>query len=201
MYSLTRKEMSEKSFIKHHHEHNSIHFDQFQVLEEDEIAHVQKIFDHFDLTGRGRVATTELSSILQLLEHDIGKVEEKELQYEIDKKGKGFFQMPDLITLLCNTGFEEHKQNDLLKSLYELDDDADGYIDKDQLAQVLTHSGEGLSQNELKTLMELACEPESDKPDLVNIKRLAEILIPEVKIPSEFGKRVSKAKVDGVIKE
>ena len=66
-----------------------------------------------------------------MLEHNIGKVEEKELQYEIDKKGKGFFQMPDLITLLCNIGFKEEKQIDLVSSLYELDDDADGYIDKD----------------------------------------------------------------------
>ena len=66
-----------------------------------------------------------------MLEHNIGKVEEKALQYEIDKKGKGFFQMPDLITLLCNTGFKEEKQDDLITSLYELDDDADGYIDKD----------------------------------------------------------------------
>ena len=57
--------------------------------------------------------------------------------------------MPDLISLLCNIGFKEEKQSDLLTSLYELDDDADGYIDKDQLAQVLTHSGEGLSQSEL----------------------------------------------------
>ena len=42
--------------------------------------------------------------------------------------------MPDLISLLCNIGFKEEKQSDLLTSLYELDDDADGYIDKDQLA-------------------------------------------------------------------
>ena len=49
--------------------------------------------------------------------------------------------------------------------------------------------------------MEIACDPHSDRPDLINIKRLAEILMPEVKLETEFSKRVSKLKLDGVIKE
>ena len=103
-------------------------------MEEDEIAQVQSIFNHFDLAGRGRVITTDLPKILQLLKHNIGKIGSKELAYEIDKKGKGFFTMADLVTLLCNVGFKDESQADLLTSLQELDDDADGFIEKDVLA-------------------------------------------------------------------
>ena len=79
----------------------------FSALEEDDMAQVKEIFDHFDFGNNGRVKTADLPSILRLLEHDIGKLEEKELLYEIDKKNKGYFTMNDLATLLTNTGFIE----------------------------------------------------------------------------------------------
>ena len=82
-----------------------IHYSQFDMLEEDDLAQVQEIFNHFDFGHNGRVKTADLPSILRLLEHNIGKIEEKELMYEIDKKNKGYFTMADLSTLLTNTGF------------------------------------------------------------------------------------------------
>ena len=93
------------------------HKDYFNVLEEDDIAQVKEIFDHFDFGNNGRVKTVDLPSILRLLEKNIGKVEEKELLYEIDKKNKGYFTMNDLTTLLTNVGFHPDSQADLLKSL------------------------------------------------------------------------------------
>ena len=69
--------------------------------------------------------------------------------YQIDKKGRGYFTMPDLVRLLNETGFQEDTQPDLLKALQELDDDADGFVEKESLAQVLTHLGEGLNREEL----------------------------------------------------
>ena len=53
------------------------------------------------------MATADLPNILRLLECNIGKLEEVELRYEIDKKNKGTFSLSDLVTLLSNTGFEE----------------------------------------------------------------------------------------------
>ena len=48
-----------------------------------------------------------LPEILRLLGHNIGKVEEIELRYEIDPKNRGFFTMNDMKTLLCKRGFEK----------------------------------------------------------------------------------------------
>ena len=87
--------------------HLKINYKRFQILEEDDIAQVETIFKHFDFSNRGRVATSDLPNILRLLEYNIGKVEEAELLYEIDKKNKGTFTMKELTSLLSNTGFEE----------------------------------------------------------------------------------------------
>ena len=51
--------------------------------------------------------TADLPNILRLLLFDIGKTEEAELKYEVDKKNKGYFTMTELINLLNNTGFEK----------------------------------------------------------------------------------------------
>ena len=87
-----------------------INYNQFHVLEEDEVAQVEEIFKHFDFGNNGRVKTIELPSILQLLEHNIGKIEESELKYEVDKKNKGYFTMKELVSLLSNRGFERQSQ-------------------------------------------------------------------------------------------
>ena len=71
---------------------------------------MEEIFKHFDFGNNGRVKTTDLPKILRLLHHNIGKIEESELKYEVDKKNKGFFTMKELLTLLANRGFETQSQ-------------------------------------------------------------------------------------------
>ena len=41
--------------------------------------------------------------------------------------------------------------------------------------------GENLEREELNAFMELASEPWSDRPGLIDIKRIARILVPNVK--------------------
>ena len=134
---------------------------------------MEVIFKHFDFGNNGRVKTADLPKILRLLQHNIGKIEESELKYEVDKKNKGFFTMKELITLLSNRGFENQSQSELLNSLQELDDDADGFIQKEELGQILSMIGESLDREELSKFMELATDSGSDRSDLVDIKRIA----------------------------
>ena len=155
-----------------------IHYSHFEIHEEDDLAQVQEIFNHFDFGHNGRVKTADLPNILRLLEHNIGKIEEKELMYEIDRKNKGYFTIADLATLLTNIGFKEDTSSDLIKSLQELDEDADGFIKKSEFETILSTIGEALDKDEMKVLRDIATEPHSKRPDLVDIKRLASILVP-----------------------
>ena len=98
--------------------------------------------------------------------------------YEIDRKNKGYFTIADLATLLTNIGFKEDTSSDLIKSLQELDEDADGFIKKLEFETILSTIGEALDKDEMKVLRDIATEPHSKRPDLVDIKRLASILVP-----------------------
>ena len=125
---------------------------------------------------------------MRLLEHNVGKLEESELKYEVDKKNKGFFTMKELVTLLSNRGFEAQEQSALLAALQELDDDADGFISKEELGIVLSTIGESLDREELQKFMELACESKAVRPDLIDIKRVAQLLLPQIKPETELDK-------------
>ena len=81
--------------------------------------------------------------------------------YDIDRKNRGYFTISDLSTLLTNTGFEEDTQVDLIKSLQELDEDADGYIKKSEFEIIMATIGEALDKDELKVLRDLVTEPQS----------------------------------------
>ena len=58
----------------------------------------------------------------------------------------------------------------------ELDEDADGYIEKSEFVYFMKHCGEPLSEEELFKMMSFACEED----DLIDIKKLAEILLPKL---------------------
>ena len=106
-----------------------ISFKNHRVVEEDEVAQIAEIFEHFDFGHRGRVATSDLPTILRLLQHNIGEDEDKELRYEIDKKNRGYFTLKELVTLLSNFSFHDDTQVGLLQAFGELDTDADGFIE------------------------------------------------------------------------
>ena len=70
--------------------------------------------------------------------------------------------------------------------MQELDDDADGFIQKDELGLLLSTIGESLDREELSKFMELASDPDSKKPDLIDINRVATLLLPEIKAETEL---------------
>ena len=91
-----------------------IHYEKFRTLEDDEIAQVEHIFNHFDFSSAAhtsnvhkKVKTQYLGEILQLLQHNIGIEETKELTVMIDKTNMGRFSMDKIVSLLGNTSFQD----------------------------------------------------------------------------------------------
>ena len=99
-----------------------IHYEKFRTLEDDEIAQVEHIFNYFDFSNNNahksnsKVKTQYLGEILQLLQHNVGLQEVKELTVHIDKTNMGRFTMDKLISMLGTYSFQEQTQEDLLRS-------------------------------------------------------------------------------------
>ena len=163
-----------------------------RIIEEDEEVAIKEIFDHFDFGDRHRVNTSDLPTILRLLQHNIGEDEDKELRFLIDKKNRGYFTMPDLKNLLQEVQFRPDTQQGLFAALAELDTDADGFIELDQLSELMSSVGEPLSGEELAHFAKVCRDETSDRPTLIDIKRLAQILLPKIVAENELTKGVAK---------
>ena len=56
------------------------------------------------------------------------------------------------------------------------------------MRMIMTTIGESLDREEMQKLMELAHDSESSKPDLFDINRLAQLLLPAVQLETELEK-------------
>ncbi|CDW86279.1 calmodulin [Stylonychia lemnae] len=158
---------------------------EYQHVEEDDIAQIQEIFKAFDSSNRSRVPIDQLPQILRLLNKNISEKDASELQYEIDKKHRGYFTFNDLIQLLSDFQFKEDTEMDLLNALQELDQGADGFIPKETFTHFLTTMGEVFNQDELNEFMKYALD-ENNTDDLIDIRRLSKIMLPKIQARKEL---------------
>ena len=86
--------------------------------------------------------------------------------------------MKDIVALLSKYKFMHDKQSDLLNAFQELDHDADGFIPQNELVGYVTEMGEALNEKEVEFMLELAKDKDQVDQSLINIKRLAELMIP-----------------------
>ena len=70
----------------------------------------------------------------------------------------------------------------------ELDEDADGYIEKSEFVYFMKHCGEPLSEEEIFKLMDIACEDDG----LIDIQRLGDILIPKLESENNLALAVKR---------
>ena len=164
-----------------------IHKKKERFIEDDEKAQIEQIFLAFDYSGNRKVSSQSFGEIMRLLQYNIGLEEEKLLLSTIDR-GVGRITLDKLIHLLQNYEFQEDTQAELMKSLNELDKDADGYIEKDEMVGYLKTMGEGLSDQEMEEFLKIAIDNSGDKKNMINLSRLAEILLPKIESENELTK-------------
>ena len=91
--------------------------------------------------------------------------------------------------------FRADTQTDLLAALCELDTDADGFIEMDVLRGLLTSVGEPFTDDEMMEFTKVARDDTSDRPTLVDCKKLAELMLPKIVAENELTKGMNKEEV------
>ena len=99
--------------------------------------------------------------------------------------------MNDMVRLLSEYQFQQDRQSDLLIAFQELDHDADGYIPENDLVQFVTTMGEALEKNEVNYMLQMAKDEDHEERTLVNIKRLAQLMLPSDDILDDLKKKAN----------
>uniref|UniRef100_UPI00358E147D troponin C, skeletal muscle-like n=1 Tax=Myxine glutinosa TaxID=7769 RepID=UPI00358E147D len=127
-------------------------------LTEEQIGEFKAAFDMFDADRGGDINTSELGNVMTLLGQNPSKEELDAIIEEVDEDGSGTIDFEEFLVMMVmqmkedaiQSGLSEEELADVFRIL---DRNQDGYIDRDELWEILKHTGESISETEVDTLM------------------------------------------------
>ncbi|XP_032829216.1 troponin C, skeletal muscle-like isoform X1 [Petromyzon marinus] len=125
-------------------------------LNEEQIAEFKAAFDMFDADGGGDISTSELGKVMKLLGQTPTKEELDAIIEEVDEDGSGTIDFEEFLVMMVRQMKEEsagQTEEQLAEAFRILDRNSDGYIDRDELKDILMSTGENVSEMEMDELM------------------------------------------------
>jgi calmodulin len=122
-------------------------------LSEDKIAEFRCAFELFDKDGDGNITTKELGGVIRYLGQTPSDEELMELIKEVDIDGKGNLEFNGFLELMSNNMKESDYEEEMMEAFKDFDKDANGFVSKADLKQVMTYLGEELKPEELEEIM------------------------------------------------
>ncbi|XP_043988723.1 troponin C, skeletal muscle [Gambusia affinis] len=125
-------------------------------LSEEMLAEFKAAFDLFDTDGGGDISTKELGTVMRMLGQNPTREELDEIIEEVDEDGSGSIDFEEFLVMMVRL----LKEDEAGKSEEELSEcfrvrcvNGDGYIDRDEFAQIIRSSGESITDDEIDELL------------------------------------------------
>ncbi|XP_068119360.1 troponin C, skeletal muscle isoform X2 [Hyperolius riggenbachi] len=125
-------------------------------LSEEMIAEFKAAFDMFDTDGGGDISTKELGTVMRMLGQTPDKEELDAIIEEVDEDGSGTIDFEEFLVMMVRQMKEDAQgksEEELAECFRIFDKNADGYIDGEELAEILRSSGESIADEEIEELM------------------------------------------------
>ncbi|XP_078508020.1 troponin C, skeletal muscle isoform X1 [Lissotriton helveticus] len=125
-------------------------------LSEEMIAEFKAAFDMFDTDGGGDISTKELGTVMRMLGQTPDKEELDAIIEEVDEDGSGTIDFEEFLVMMVRQMKEDAQgksEEELAECFRIFDKNADGYIDGEELGEILRSSGEDITEEEIEELM------------------------------------------------
>ncbi|XP_067904873.1 troponin C, skeletal muscle-like [Heterodontus francisci] len=125
-------------------------------LSEEMIAEFKAAFDMFDADGGGDISTRELGQVMKILGQNPTREELDAIIEEVDEDGSGTIDFEEFLVMMVRQMKEEAKgksEEELAEFFRVFDQNADGFIDRDELKGILANSGEHITDEEIDELI------------------------------------------------
>uniref|UniRef100_A0A4W3JMZ5 Troponin C, skeletal muscle n=2 Tax=Callorhinchus milii TaxID=7868 RepID=A0A4W3JMZ5_CALMI len=137
-------------------------------LSEEMIAEFKAAFDMFDADGGGDISTKELGTVMKILGQTPTREELDAIIEEVDEDGSGTIDFEEFLVMMVRQLKEEAKgksEEELAECFRVFDTNADGYIDRDELKEILMTAGEPITDEEIDELLRDGDKNNDDKLD------------------------------------
>ncbi|XP_078092521.1 troponin C, skeletal muscle-like [Mustelus asterias] len=125
-------------------------------LSEEMIAEFKAAFDMFDIDGGGDISTKELGQVMKILGQNPTREELDAIIEEVDEDGSGTIDFEEFLVMMVRQMKEEAKgksEEELAEFFRVFDQNADGFIDRDELKEIIMTGGEHVTDDEIDELM------------------------------------------------
>uniref|UniRef100_A0A8C9RWE5 Troponin C, skeletal muscle n=1 Tax=Scleropages formosus TaxID=113540 RepID=A0A8C9RWE5_SCLFO len=137
-------------------------------LSEEMITEFKAAFDMFDSDGGGDISTRELGTVMRMLGQNPTREELDAIIEEVDEDGSGTIDFEEFLVMMVQQLKEDQagKSEEELSECFRIfDKNCDGFIDREEFAEILHSTGEPVTEEEIDELMSEADKNNDGKID------------------------------------
>ena len=124
---------------------------------EHQVALFKEIFAEFDKDGDGTLDTKYVGIIMRSMGHSPTATELQDIILEIDQDGSGSMDFSEFLTMMANHIMDEmDTKEEICAAFKEFDKTGKGYVDVEDLRNVLTSLGDSLTADEVEEMIKTA---------------------------------------------
>ncbi|RMB95703.1 hypothetical protein DUI87_27816 [Hirundo rustica rustica] len=117
---------------------------------------VQSRLRHVDADGGGDISTKELGTVMRMLGQNPTKEELDAIIEEVDEDGSGTIDFEEFLVMMVRQMKEDAKgksEEELANCFRIFDRNADGFIDIEELGEILRATGEPVTDEDIEDMM------------------------------------------------
>jgi Ca2+-binding EF-hand superfamily protein len=144
-----------------------------QALDDELLAEIKEAFSIFDTEHAGGIDARELKAAMRALGFEVKKQEIKKIFQDLDKAGNEKINYNEFLSIMTPRMSEKDTRDEILKIFRLFDEDQTGKISFRNLKKIALELGEGLSDDELREMIE---EADRDADGLINFDEFYRVM-------------------------
>lgn len=126
-------------------------------LSDSQIYLLKDTFDMFDREGEGKIATSEVPQMFEVLGLDVPEEKIEECVQEVDTDQSGFLNFPEFLLMMCDQmGDQDKVMEEVVKCFKAFDEEQTGMIKAKQIIEVMVLMGDKMGKMDVEEMMALA---------------------------------------------
>ena len=117
-------------------------------------AEYREAFALFDKNGDGTITVVELGTVMRNLGNNPTDSELQDMINEVDADGNGTLEFDEFCNLMARQMKETNQEEELKQRFKLFDKDGTGFVDREELRDVMQQLGEKLSEEDIEEMIQ-----------------------------------------------
>ncbi|CAF1174171.1 unnamed protein product [Adineta steineri] len=130
------------------------HDKKVRKLTSDQLSELRQAFNLFDSDNSGGITIVELKQSLSALGVSITEQEARQMFSAIDVDNNGRIEFEEFAEIVADFYFKKYSRAEILEAFRRFDHNRDGFIEAEELKNILGQLGRNFSNEEIRTMIQ-----------------------------------------------